>query len=167
MPKSEAREPNRTEVAKTVTLTEKDIRDAARLLRLLGDPALAATGLSDLLSATSGATDRETLVSRARIVLSARRLRERYFNRIMFGEPAWDMLLALYVSEQSAGRLTMSRLSELVETPLTTVVRWVNILEEQRLVERQAHPTDRRTVFIRLLEKGRAALDSYLGMIPG
>jgi hypothetical protein len=34
-----------------------------------------------------------------------------------FGEPAWDMLLALYVSEQSAGRLTMSRLAELVEAP--------------------------------------------------
>jgi hypothetical protein len=36
----------------------------------------------------------------------------------------------------------------------------VNILEEQRLVERQAHPTDRRTVFIKLLEK-ESALDLF------
>lgn len=167
MPRSEANDPSGAEAAKTVTLTEKDIRDAARLLRLLADPALVAIGLPDLLSAASETKDRETLISRARIVLSARRLRERFFNRIMFGEPAWDILLMLYVSEQSAGRLTMSRLAEWVETPLTTVVRWVNFLEEERLVERQAHPTDRRTVFINLLEKGRAALDSYLGMIPG
>lgn len=165
MPKSEAADPAGAETVKTVTLSEKDIRDAARLFRLLADPAFAG-GLPDFLSAAPGTTHRETLISRARIVLNSRRLRQRYFNRIMFGEPAWDILLMLYASEHSSGRLTISRLAEWVETPLTTVVRWVNFLEEEGLVRRQAHPTDRRTVFINLREKGRAALDAYLGMIP-
>ncbi len=151
---------------KTVTLTEKDMKDAARLFRLLADHAIAPNGVSEFFAKSPGPADRETLVSRARIVLHARRLRQRHFNRIMFGEPAWDILLMLYVSEQSAARLTLSRLAEWVETPLTTVVRWVNFLEEEELVARQPHPTDRRTVFVTLRQKGRAALDDYLGSVP-
>ena len=166
MPKSGEEDISQTEISKTVSLTERDIRDASRLFRLLADPALAMGGLSDQLAPSSGTQDREILVSRARIVLNSRRLRERFFRRIMFGEPAWDILLLLYVSERS-GRLTMSRLAEWVEAPLTTVARWVKFLEEEHLVERTAHPTDRRTVFISLLDKGRTALDSYLGLIPG
>lgn len=166
MPKSEATDPGGQETAKTVTLNEKDIRDAARLFRLLADPALVPNGLSEFMAAAPGTRDREVLVSRARIVLNARRRREQFFNRVMFGEPAWDILLMLYASEQSAGRLTMSRLAEWVETPLTTVVRWVNFLEEEGLVRRQPHPTDRRTVFIKLLDTGRGSLDAYLGVLP-
>lgn len=166
MPKSEATDPGGQETAKTVTLSEKDIRDAARLFRLLADPALVPNGLTEFMAAAPATGDREVLASRARIVLNARRRREQFFNPIIFGEPAWDILLMLYASEQSSGRLTMSRLAEWVETPLTTVVRWVKFLEEEGLVRRQPHPTDRRTVFIELLEKGRGALDSYLGMLP-
>lgn len=166
MPKPEVKNDG-TEISKTVTLTERDLRDAARLFRLLADPAVVANYLSDHFSAPAGTKDRDTLISRARIVLGSRKLRERYFNSNMFGEPAWDILLMLYASEQSSGRLTMTRLAEWVDAPLTTVARWVKFLEEEQLVERQPHPTDRRTVFITLLAKGRTALDSYLGMIPG
>ena len=166
MPKSEATDPGGQETAKTVTLSDKDIRDAARLFRLLSDPALVPNGLSEFMAAGPATSDRDILISRARIVFNARRRREQFFNRVMFGEPAWDILLMLYASEQSSGRLTISRLAEWVETPLSTVVRWVKFLEEEGLVRRQPHPTDRRTVFIRLLDEGRGALDAYLGMIP-
>ncbi|HYC94597.1 MAG TPA: MarR family transcriptional regulator [Sphingomicrobium sp.] len=155
------------DIPKTVALTDRDLRDATRLFRLLADPELMAKFFPEFLSTPAGTKDRDTLISRARIVLSARRLRDRFFNRDMFGEPAWDILLMLYVSEQTSGRVTMTRLAEWVDVPLTTVVRWVKTLQEEQLVERQAHPTDRRTDFIVLLEKGRKALDSYLGIIPG
>lgn len=167
MPGSEDEAVSGTEASKTVTLTEKDLRDAARLFRLLADPAMAVGGYADLVSVPSGTKDRDVLISRARIVLNSRRLRERFFSRIMFGEPAWDILLLLYASEQSSARLTVSRLAEWVEAPPTTVARWVKFLEEEQLVKRTAHPTDRRTIFISLMDKGRTALDSYLGMIPG
>lgn len=166
MPSSEENSSNKAAVAKTVSLTEKDMKDAARLFRLLADPMLLATAIPDL-AAAPGAQDRESLVSRARIVLNCRKLRERYFKPVIFGEPAWDILLVLYIAEHSSGKPTMTRLAEWIDTPLSTVVRWMNFLEEERLVERQGHPTDKRTVFVRLLEKGRNALDSYLGAVPG
>lgn len=168
MPHPKTNGPGGTEVTKTVMLSEKDLRAAARLFRLLADPTLL--GMPDLFSATGSpgaSADRETLVSRARIVFNSRRLRERYFDSQLFGEPAWDILLLLYISEQSSARMTATSLGELVHTPPTTVARWLNHLEMAELIERQDHPTDRRTVFIKLREKGRAALNSYLGSIPG
>lgn len=170
MPHPRTNGPGGTGVTKTVTLSEKDLRAAARLFRLLADPTLLASGMPELFPATGSpgaSADRETLVSRARIVFNSRRLRERYFDSQLFGEPAWDILLLLYISEQSSARMTATSLVELVHTPPTTVARWLNHLEMAELIERQDHPTDRRTVFIKLREKGRAALDSYLGSIPG
>lgn len=159
------------EAAKTVSLTEKDLRDAARLFRLIADPAILGNALQassqSAGNAQTGAVDRELLISRARMVLGARRIREQYFHRDLFGEPAWEILLALYIAEDSGARFTTSKLAEWLEAPLSTVVRWVRTLEENSLVGRSDHPTDRRVVFIRLLEKGRQALDAYLGNIPG
>jgi len=169
MPESESSESSETEIAKTVTLTEKDVRDAARLFRLLADPTILENGLGFFDSTDKSeaeSPDRHSLISRARIVLNSRRVRTRFFHRDLFGEPAWEILLALYITEQSASRLTTSRLAEWIEAPLSTVVRWIRTLEEESLVGRVDHPTDRRIVFIRLLEKGRKALDAYLGAIP-
>jgi len=96
-------------------------------------------------------------------MLHQRRLRDRYFTRIMFGEPAWDILLILYTSDQPSSRSSMIRLAKWTETPLTTVVSWVSFLEEQKLVQRQPHPTDRRTIFVQLTGPAKAALDGYFG----
>ena len=142
-----------------IVLSERDVREAVRLLGLF------ATALGDQEAPDQGdrnATSREELVLRARIVLGSRRRRFRYFNRSMFGEPAWDILLVLYITETTEGRQSTGRLAELVETPLSTAARWIDYLHRERLVERESHPTDKRVVYIRLLAKGRELLDSYL-----
>lgn len=157
--------------AKTVSLTEKDVRDAARLFRLISD----GTPWANLLfsdtevarRASAESISRDELIARARSVLQTRRLRARHFNRVMFAEPAWDMLLLLYLADSSEGRQTIGQLAELIDTPLTTVLRWVGYLEKEHLVERKDHPTDRRMVFIRLTKKGRTALEAFLAEVPG
>lgn len=169
MPDPEPPSSGDIDTSKTVTLSEKDVRDAARLFRLISD----GTPWASLLHAEQGArraadesTSRHDLVDRARAVLQTRRLRARHFNRVMFAEPAWDILLLLYLAESSEGRQTIGQLAELVETPLTTVLRWVGYLEKENLIERKDHPTDRRIVFVRLTEKGRGALDAFLEEMP-
>lgn len=158
------------DTAKTVTLREKDVGESARLLRLISDsPPWASLVLSgdEILRYSSVAPfRRDELISRARGVFLARRLRAQHFNRIIFAEPAWDILLLLYLADSSGGRQTIGQLAALVETPLTTVLRWVACLEKEHLVERMDHPTDRRIVFIRLTDEGRKALDAFLGEMP-
>ena len=160
---------HKSEVSKTVTLTERDLRDMARLFRLLGDPAMLGNLFPANISNDQSETapGRQRLLSKAQLVLSSRRAREQYFDRDLFGEPAWDILLALYVTEDAGARFTVSKLAECIGTPLSTAVRWVNALEEKSLVGRVGHQTDRRIIFIQLLDKGRSALDSYLGALPG
>ncbi len=152
--------------AKTVILSEGDVRDAARLLRLISDAApWVAPGQSKFEKPGISSAEpypNDQLIPRARSALRARRLRSRYFNRVMFAEPAWDILLLLYLAEFSESRQTIGQLAEMVETPLTTALRWVAYLEKEHLVERQSHPTDRRIVFIKLTDKGRDGLSEYL-----
>ena len=167
MPSPDNNNSDRPEASNRLALSDKDVRDAARLLRIISDPASLRREQPEPPADEAEAADRETLTSRARMLYSSRRLRERYFDRQLFAEPAWDMLLLLYVTEHSSARLTTTRLAELIDTPLTTVLRWLNHLEAAQLIERQGHPTDRRTTFIGLPEKGRAALESYLRSISG
>lgn len=155
----------------TVTVTQSDLMDAAaRLFRLLSGPASPEDSVPARFpragEADGDLSSRELLSLRARAVLDSRRARRRFFHPDLFGEPAWEILLALYIHDESAARLSISKLAQLIDTPLTTVVRWVSALEKADLVSRADHPTDRRTIFIRLSDKGRTGLDSYLAMLP-
>lgn len=153
---------------KTVTFSEKDIRDAVRLLRLISvtapwDPV--PSQMDAPRRSLAKGSSRDELISRARVVLHARRVRARHFDRAMFGEPAWDILLLLYLADSAEARQTVGQLAASVETPLTTVLRWVGYLENEQLVERVDHPTDRRIAFVRLTSKGRNAFEAFLNDI--
>lgn len=158
---------SQTELAeKTVTLRDRDIRAATRLLNLLlgtdDNPKEQLTPPTLEVPGLSGQTqDRRVLIARAREMFVNRERRLQNFSRAMFGEPAWDMLLALYVTEPSSARLTVSRLVTFSGAPPTTALRWIDYLEKDRLIMRRANPLDRRISLIELSDKGRSALDAY------
>ncbi len=83
-------------------------------------------------------------------------------DRQLFGEPAWDMLLALYCLPARGERLTITALTLAADTPQTTGHRWQTILTEEGLIERGPLELDARKQFVRLTEKGRRLLDDYL-----
>ena len=153
------------DMKKTVRLTDQDVRDAARLFKLLSDSEARPPPKNGISSPDQHA-QRESLVKRARTVFEARQLRSRFFSPSIFGEPAWDVLLVLYIADASDARQTVGKLAASIRLPPSTVLRWVGYLEKERLVERQPHPTDRRVTFIRLLEKGRASLEAYMTAMP-
>jgi len=143
-----------------IALSESDVRDAARLLQLF---AVAIDDQAGISAGAGSGAGRPDLILRARIILNSRRQRGRYFNRAMFGEPGWDILLVLYVMQS---RQSIGQLAKWIETPLSTAVRWIDYLAKERLVEREPHPNDKRVMFIRLLERGRSLLDDYLSGTP-
>ena len=169
MPPPEPPASGEIENTKTVTLSEADVREAARLFRLIADnaPWASLAFRSDPRGSSAEPFTREELFSKARGLLQMRRLRTHHFKRGMFAEPAWDILLLLYVADASDARQTIGQIAESVETPLTTVLRWVGYLEKEQLVKRQNHPTDRRIVFIRLTDKGRTTMGAFLNDLPG
>jgi DNA-binding MarR family transcriptional regulator len=98
----------------------------------------------------------------ARLIYDNRRTRSELFEEAMFGEPAWDMLLALYVAEGQGRQQTVSRITSWADAPQTTALRWLEYLERENLISREANPLDRRSVFLKMTDKGRATLEDYL-----
>lgn len=150
-----------------VTLTEQDVRDAARLLSLIAD-SVKTPSLGRIV-ANLGPDDRQDkrarLVLRARQHLHERQLRKQFLSRAVFGEPAWDSLLVLYISEFEGRRLTLRGVADEIQEPISSTQRWIGYLEKERLVEKEGHPTDRRMSHVALLNKGRETLDAYLAAI--
>jgi DNA-binding MarR family transcriptional regulator len=133
-------------------LSNRDRADAARLLTLLLDEeGVGEQRPHDL--------DPITL---AEAIIEDRRRRAEIFNPSMFGEPAWELLLTLFVMDQRGPRLTIGRLAQVARTKLTTALRWLDYLEDQDLVRRELHPNDARTAFIELTDKARDSLRLYL-----
>ena len=147
---------------RTVTLSERDIEDAKRLLALLAgeEPRCTASALARI-AIDPAASRYEQLAEKAREILAARRRRAELFGDAMFGEPAWDMLLMLYATDAGV-RYTSARLAEQSQVSKSTAFRWIEHLLAEHLVQLQPHPTDRRSAFLQLSRRGRDMLETYL-----
>jgi DNA-binding MarR family transcriptional regulator len=125
-------------------------------------PARAgANSVGEGCARPEGMPNGSVLRQRAREILVMRRKRYPIFGRAMFGEPAWDMLLLLYLSEATSAR-TVSELADLAGASKSTGLRWIRYLESQRLICRQSHATDKRAEVVALSEKGVGAIELYL-----
>jgi hypothetical protein len=122
-----------------------------------GMSAPSATGVPPILSHE----ERELLRVDATRVQSSRELRRKLFDKHIFGEYGWDILLALYVSESVRGRLNTTELCEHSGAAMTTALRWLDFLEERDLINRFDSPVDQRIVYVELSDKGRMAMDTY------
>jgi DNA-binding MarR family transcriptional regulator len=133
-----------------VTLSPRDVRNAVRLLELL---RTRRNGPNE--------SSRENLLSVARFSLETRQGREEHFSPAMFGEPAWDLLLALYVTQADTPASAVSSLAKSAGIAITTAFRWIDYLEEKRLIQRQRSSDDGRALTVALSEDGRARLEGY------
>jgi DNA-binding MarR family transcriptional regulator len=152
-----------TNGGRTIILGNKDVLAARRLLHLLLGAETEALAEPEVRPRTeSDATaDPKILVARAREQFHNRRSRSSVFPRSMFGEPAWDMLLALYILDVSGQRQTIGSLLQFSGVSISTAKRWLNFLAAHGLVRRTDHPTDLRTAYVSLTPKAREKLDLY------
>ena len=94
-----------------------------------------------------------------------RQERTREFSRILFGEPAWEMVLELYIRETAGVSTTTAQLKVGLEMCAAVVARWLLVLEQEGLVGRLAHPLHAGTEFVELTDRSREALERYLASI--
>lgn len=102
------------------------------------------------------------LVARARRLLDHRRLRARYLPAELFHEPAWDMLVALYVAQHERQTMNVKTLVSYAAAPATTSQRWIDHLHKLGLIERVTDMIDRRRIEVQLSEVGETAIRRYL-----
>lgn len=112
---------------------------------------------------------RKILVQRAKAAVDRRELRKIFLNPTMFGEPAFDLLLALYVSSTSPV-VSASELGAVVGLSPSSTMRWLKFLVNEGLVlTAEEEIDDPDTMAVALTERGRTSLDDYFkaaGEIP-
>jgi DNA-binding MarR family transcriptional regulator len=145
-----------------VLLSPADAAEAARLLTILLGTQLGAELRSHSPSGSRlFAEEGDQLVNAGRKAYLARRGRKRFFNGELFGEPAWDILLSLYVRGTSRGEMNTTRVLELAEVPMTTGLRHLYELERRGLIQRIPSAMDKRSVSIGLSSDGLRAMNRY------
>ncbi len=98
-------------------------------------------------------------------IYDSRRTRDRVLSNHLFGEPAWDMLLALYCLPARGEMLRPTALSHAAAVQETTGLRWQAILTREGLIERGPQQLPSRRQYVRLTPKGRSLMNRYLTRI--
>lgn len=145
---------------------------AARLLHPLADELLAiATRLRDAASAPGDQSphpqrsDRRHLAL-ARQAYTLRRKRAAIFgNPELFGEPAWDILLDLYIAHGEGKPVSVSSACIGSAAPPTTGLRWLGVLADHGFVLRENDPEDHRRLLVRLTRSGITAMERFFDAI--
>ena len=104
---------------------------------------------------------------RVQTAIHERHRRAEHFRSEMFADPSWDVLLELYAAELSQEQRTVSQLGLRSNTPASTAVRWLKILECDGLVTRTIDPVDACNVVVCLTRKGASAMSAYFRGGPG
>lgn len=163
--------------------TEQLMRNRAKAIRLIGIAnellamareleigESAASVLASLIGEVEGhepakvatGQDHPIWLELARQTYEDRRRRTKIFqSEELFGEPAWDILLDLFIAAKERRRVSVTSACIGSAVPSTTALRWIAILEKQGLLMREADPGDARRVYVKLSARGYAAMLQY------
>lgn len=109
---------------------------------------------------------RPTPLAMACKTYALRRKRATIFgNPDLFGEPAWDILLDLFIAQGQGKSVSVSSACIGSAAPATTGLRWLGVLADEGLIVREADPADQRRVLVRLTATGRAAMVRFFDAV--
>jgi DNA-binding MarR family transcriptional regulator len=95
-------------------------------------------------------------------IILARRTRAGLFTPELFFDPAWDMLLVLFLARLRRQSVAMSHLAEETAVSASTAVRWLDALDRQGLVIRKSDLRGDRGAFVELSARGTAAMQEWV-----
>jgi DNA repair protein RadC len=101
-------------------------------------------------------------------VVARKRIKERQLRghilgmRDLFGEPAWDILLDLFVANADGSRVSVSSACAATTAPHTTALRYLRALEENGMITRAPHESDARIIYVTLSEAALGSMKSIL-----
>lgn len=91
----------------------------------------------------------DDLTRYARHLYRVRRQRDALFGPI-FGEPAWDMMLDLFIRQNDRSATSISSLCIAASVPQTTALRWITAMIADGTFTREDDPFDRRRSYVQL-----------------
>lgn len=136
----------------------------AQLRELLTEPATALPhGGASLMEAEI--SEYRDLAATARQLLKDADRRGNYFDIALFADPAWHILLDLFVAEIDERPQYVSAVCAAARVPASTALRWIGSLEQKGLIYRNDDQRDGRRTYIRMAPEAFAQMASYLSRI--
>lgn len=122
-------------------------------------PCLNEAGLSDARLFDGGPPDHLDIV---RDYLRARRGRTQLLPAELFAEPAWDILLDLYVSHIEGRCVSVASACDAAAVSPATALRWLDRLVVLGLVQRAGNLDDQRQSFVDLSPTALEAIERWV-----
>jgi hypothetical protein len=115
-----------------------------------------APGLDDT------AEDRERARAWAERLYAERRRRDAHFPPDLFGEPAWDLLLAMFTARERGQAMILCRAYRVAGVSDTTGRRLLDRMETDGLITRRRAPRSRKMRLVELTDRAVELLLQYL-----
>lgn len=96
----------------------------------------------------------DKLATIASSIYRSRQRRALYFDAALFGEPAWDMLLDLFIAKVRGARVSTTSLCLAANVPQATGLRWVGMIVKAELARRYRAPDDARLKLVEITPEG-------------
>lgn len=103
-----------------------------------------------------------SLAAKARVISAKRNRRRDFFSHQLLGEPAWDMLLDLFMQYAGGAKVSTTSLCVASQVPTSTALRYISLMEEIGYVSRSPSTQDKRVTFVSLTELGVVSMGNYL-----
>ena len=95
-------------------------------------------------------------------LLADRRRRDALFPDGLFGEPAWDLLLAMFSAREKGQAMILCRAYKAAGVSDTTGRRLLDRMEEEGLITRRRAPRSRKMRVVELTDRAAERLVDYL-----
>jgi DNA-binding MarR family transcriptional regulator len=102
------------------------------------------------------------LLSRARHARQLRATMGAFLPRDLLVDPAWDMMIDLFVAAGTGERLCVKDLRLMSGESAAGAMRRIDRLQESGLIARHPDPNDHRRVHVTLTEQGQMAMAAML-----
>ena len=137
----------------------------AQLVRLAGE--VSRRDASEGTSTAFAGFDKPKVawLNAAKLARDGRACRHDYFPSEFFGEPAWNILLELFICELQGRYMSVQDACLASGVPPTTALRYVGNLQERHLLRRMADKTDGRRTYVRITNRGDDLMRQYLAHI--
>jgi DNA-binding MarR family transcriptional regulator len=107
------------------------------------------------------------LLTAARRMAAARRVRDEVFGQGQFLNPGWNILLELFVAGEEGRNVTIKSACVAACVPQSTALRHIAHLIDIRLAIRTQHPSDARSAYLKLSDRGRTRMVAFLTLSEG
>lgn len=105
--------------------------------------------------------------SEVRAIIRAQHMRAGFFPGVPFFDPAWSMLLDLYLAAIERRPVSVSSLCIAAGVPATTALSRISELRDIGLFEREDDPEDKRRTLVKLSTDGVERMDAYFTAVTG